>query len=744
MNKLYYLLGVLFLSSCTKNFSEIFLEGESISAKRESLATPYVTAGDKTYLVGHMDGTFPALGWHIPGEMGGLWMHPIKLFDGFSASLEMNGEVVQLDSAIAFRNFPYGNILTYKVNKNVHVERFQFVPDGARGIVVYYEISNSGNEAEEVKFDFKVEVDLQPTWLGEKTGMIDSMDVEIEPGFYKDLGNAWFAGYEVFGAKEKLKIPSNGRVEVQVVLAGSTISLEELKREIKYLSIEASSLLEEKKNRMQELSENSVLSCGDAELETVFKWLQYNTDWLVRDVPGVGRGIGAGIPDYPWWFGVDSEYTLLGLIRMGHKDLVYSTIELLAKLSEETNSNGRIIHEASTNGYVFNPGNTNETPQWTSLIRQVYDWTGDKAFLEKYYPLCKKGMEWLMETQDEDGNGFPDGFGMMEIHGMDSEMIDVAVYTQRALDDLAYLALCMGDTESTAYLAKADALKTKINTEFWVEEAGSFADYIGNGHQTLTLIEDAIKRAEGLHKPWAVEELNETRKKVLAENLEIKKGRVLHHNWVVNTPMETGIADSSKAILALDKASTYTNPFGLFVTGIDRDQSAGADMSSMAARKKVFDYVGAVMTLPTGVLAIGENSYSRPDKALDYLKRMCKSFSYAHPGSMYEVSPDFGMLVQAWNAYSFGVPVVSQFFGIQPRAAEKIINIKPQFPSSWENAELKNVHIGINTISIKYSKKEEGCVLEINQSKNWEIRVDKTNLPNSVIFINGKSFLAKE
>jgi hypothetical protein len=28
------------------------------------------------------DGTFPPLGWHTKGEMGGVWMHPIKLLDG--------------------------------------------------------------------------------------------------------------------------------------------------------------------------------------------------------------------------------------------------------------------------------------------------------------------------------------------------------------------------------------------------------------------------------------------------------------------------------------------------------------------------------------------------------------------------------------------------------------------------------------------------------------------------------------
>ena len=48
---------------------------------------PYVTAGTRTYVIGTQDGNFPDLGEHLPGEMGGAWLHPIKLIDGFSATV---------------------------------------------------------------------------------------------------------------------------------------------------------------------------------------------------------------------------------------------------------------------------------------------------------------------------------------------------------------------------------------------------------------------------------------------------------------------------------------------------------------------------------------------------------------------------------------------------------------------------------------------------------------------------------
>jgi len=79
---------------------------------------------------------------------------------------------------------------------------------------------------------------------------------------------------------------------------------------------------------------------------------------------------------------------------------------------------------------------------------------------------------------------------------------------------------------------------------------------------------------------------------------------------------------------------------------------------------------------------------------LDYLKRMSESWSYAHPGSMYEVSPDFGMMCQAWNIYSFAFPIVRQFFGVEPDPTARTIHIDPNFPTTWKQPQLNNLLIG--------------------------------------------------
>jgi hypothetical protein len=196
--------------------------------------------------------------------------------------------------------------------------------------------------------------------------------------------------------------------------------------------------------------------------------------------------------------------------------------------------------------------------------------------------------------------------------------------------------------------------------------------------------------------------------------------------------MEMGVADPEKAKKALKTAENFVNPFGVFVTGIDRDASDGTDEGPFKGSKS-FSYTGAVMTLPTSVLAIAENNYGRPDKALDYLKRMTKSFSYALPGSMYEVSPDYGMITQAWTIYGYAIPIIQQFFGIQPMASKKMVVIQPQMPTDWNTAALENVEIADNSVSIFYDKNDTETKLKVKQSNtNWtlELIVSKTDVLN--------------
>ena len=756
MIRLFKQLPILFLIvSCnveehSNTFADILANSPNIEGRQDYIDSPYVTAGDRVYMVGHQTGSFPELGWHVKGEMGGIWLHPIKLMDGFEVSLENEGQTISLDKASKFVNYPTANVHIYDLNdQEMSIERWQYVPDGKEGLAVQFLINNNANAEKSLTFHLIGHADLMPVWLGERTDMIDGQDTatfNVENNVWEvtDESSPWSLvygldiHYDSYGKEEnnllgkgvststtiKLKLAAGAQKVINLTIAGSMNSITEAQKTMKDIEKNRTKYLSDKRDRFEKLASQSKLTIPDKELEETFEWLKYNCDWLVRTVPGIGTGISAGIPDYPWWFGVDSEYSLRGYTAIGQNDIVNKTIRLLDSVSNAVNGNGKIIHEMSTNGAVFNEGNINETPQYASLIWETYLWNGDLEFLRKYFPTIKNGLNWLLEENDSNKNLFPDGFGMMEIHGLDSEMIDVAAYTQRAFEDAARIATELGETDiAEEYNEIAGKLRTAINNDFWSEEFASYADFIGTDEQTLHLIDDAIVRADTLNKPWAIEELEQTKEAILSNPSEEARPFVLHHNWVVNTPMEMKIAEQDKAIKALNTAERFVNPFGVFVTGIDRDESAGSDDGSFQG-SKVFSYTGAVMTLPTGVQAIAENNYGRPDKALNYLKRMTRSFSYALPGSMYEVSPDYGMMTQAWNIYSYAVPIVQQFFGIQPIASKKLVKIKPMMPGEWSEASLENVIIADNSISVFYTMTEAGTRIEVTQSQpDWTIEV---------------------
>ena len=136
-----------------------------VSNRGQNKSEPYVTAGDRTYLIGTQDGNFPDMGDHVPGEMGGLWLHPIKLVDGFRASITdvATSQEIALSESAEFVSHPYGSRFSYgAVLDGVRIERFQFSPDGQDGLIVEYRFTNTSARTRRLNVQFSVKTDLLP------------------------------------------------------------------------------------------------------------------------------------------------------------------------------------------------------------------------------------------------------------------------------------------------------------------------------------------------------------------------------------------------------------------------------------------------------------------------------------------------------------------------------------------------------------------------------------------------------
>lgn len=735
---------------------------EGISGNPEYIKTPFVSAGDRVYMVGHQDGSFPDLGWHVTGEMGGIWDHPIKLLDGFDASVNVKGQTHCLDDAIRFENYPVGNRhFFHYADAGIDVERFQYVPDSVEGVVVEYRLFNTGADKKSIEFSFAPRFDLSPTWLGERTGMVDGEDsVDVDPStgtwLAKDANNTWFAlvGADRDGTPARgepscnkpakhvlnysLDVAAGDSKIITFFIAGSAESEQAMRSTFNLMKTRSRELLAAKVARYTTIDRRAELDIPDTAVAHMYDWLKYNVDWLIRTVPGEGTGLSAGLPDYPWWFGADATYALQGVLATGDHALARETILLLHRISKRTNNNGRIIHEVSTNGAVYNAGNVNETAQFITLLYNYYAWTGDRFTVQQIMPDVKQGIEWLLGEKDPDGDGFPNGSGMMEIPGLESDlaMIDVAVYTQQALASAAHLARAVNDTTlEKQYRDRAARLAVRINQDWWSATEKSFGDFRATRHHAKDVFDAAIIRSDTLQKEQAARLLTTKRARLsMMDNNTMPF--VVYSNWVVNTPMETGVADRQKAGEAFRTAAQYENAFGVFVTGIDKTDEP--DSVVLKSRKKTFSYTGAVMTLPTGVLSVGTARYGMPDVSLRYIKKLQQSFSYAFPGSMYEVSPDFGMITQAWNIYGVAVPIIHYMFGIQPEAYAQAVHVNPNIPTAWPTASIRNVVVGANNVSVSIERTGSGQRWTIVQSKpDWTIRLNE-GTPVTRVVVDGK------
>lgn len=118
---------------------------------------------------------------------------------------------------------------------------------------------------------------------------------------------------------------------------------------------------------------------------------------------------------------------------MGDYQLCRDTLKLILDYSIKYNGNGRIVHEILTNEVCPNYGNTQETAHFITMIWKYYEWTGDFSLVEEAFEYMGKSIEWL-KAQDDDHDLFPTGYGIIEIAGLNMELIDTAVYTCEAYE----------------------------------------------------------------------------------------------------------------------------------------------------------------------------------------------------------------------------------------------------------------------------------------------------------------------
>ena len=569
------------------------------------------------------------------------------------------------------------------------------------------------------KIELGEEINAYEETYGEGIGVRWWFDLKLTPKSSLPLTTASTCVSSCLAGEKESKsffLAGNGEERNGLIfkVTGGVASCEETADVMKEME-DISALFAKKEARYQEIIETAEIEIPDKDLMEQYTWVKCHMEWLTTMVPKIGRGLTAGSPEYPWWFGCDNSYALSGCVPAGFHQLAKDTLDTVGCVSMEHNRNGRIVHEINTFGVVCNPGNTQETAHFVCALYLTYKWTGDKRWLRKHYEGIKAGLRWLFEEMDTDGDLFPEGYGIMEVAGLNGELIDTAVYSGKALEFGGEIAEIFGEQElATKYRKLSQKLTNKIITEMWLEEEGLFADIRISGKLLYEKLDDFIWQVNlsgGGEHNHLIHYYKEMKKRLHREGLaEDDEDRPwCFKNWVINTPLEMGLATKEQAERSLGRLNSpeFTGEYGMYLSGLEQTR---------------------MMTISAGVMANANLRYGKADQALKQIGGTMKTFGRYLVGSHSEMSPDYGCFVQAWTSYVMLSPIITGFMGINPDAGNKRVEILPNLPSVWEYARIKRLKIGTNVLDVSMERGKVGYnILVSSKEEGWIFETAKEN-----------------
>ena len=232
---------------------------------------------------------------------------------------------------------------------------------------------------------------------------------------------------------------------------------------------------------------------------------------LINDGPGPDqRYVAAGVPWFTTLFGRDALIASLQALAFRPQIAVETLAVLAAYQATEVDDwrdaePGKILHELRTGEMAgagelpHTPyyGSVDSTPLWLIVFGATFDWTGDRAFLDRYWPTALRCLEWIDTYGDRDGDGFVEyerrssrgllnqgwkdsGDAIRDRHGrgptMPVALAEVQGYVYDAKRRMAGLARFRGEDELARRLdAEAETLRARFEDAFWVEDQRYYA-----------------------------------------------------------------------------------------------------------------------------------------------------------------------------------------------------------------------------------------------------------------------------
>ncbi len=392
----------------------------------------FYESGGRAYAVLQLSNELvPKTGFHLPGEMGGVWFGPMRTLssiriDGFgkplSVSYENSGRKVRFERGEL-------EILIPEMEESFYLRSL-----GCGKLIL--------------------RTDGTPIWLSERRGW-----KREEP-----IWNGSTFELEKFGKRIHISSTGDFRIldgEVHIDLKGKTsvcISFERC--DPKRFDVKK----EEKERSLLKVFPHG-RNTLESSLKIFLKEMYLRTDW--------GYGIMAGLEDYPWWFTIDTSFLAPILLKIGLKEILRDSLENISNHTDRFPP-----HEIVNNGVVNETMNEVELFSFLHSILTYSLETGDDSLLEE---------EFFNPAEDLLKNGFPRGRGMVELEGEGDLALDVSCWAFSFLR-LYSKAMKLGMIGERKTFEKSLEFFEKNFLKFWYDEKrGLFRDFSRNVHFTQIL-----------------------------------------------------------------------------------------------------------------------------------------------------------------------------------------------------------------------------------------------------------------
>ena len=748
----------------------------------------YVAAGDRAYIVGVQDGSqVPAvslnpngIGWHITGQMGGVWAHPIKLLNQFQFLL--NGNL--LPAATTFVSGEGYVRLELPTTNGLQISETEFAPDGFPVVLVGLQLGNSSPSAVSFTLAIQAESELIPAypWSG-TTPTSESLHLPDQVSFDSTLGAleffqpaqptysrlAWYAlvgaaldrqdrqtGFQSLGPSYptntskhngatgalsfQVNLKGKSSTTVWFAIAGSNVDEAEASGALTTALASPDDLLGTKISSRRKVLSQAQIQVPDADIQAAFDWGKLNLadmqrtvrDMMVRDTmegtvyptpltPSfpILSGFGAGYPDYPWFFGTDGAYSTFSLSATGQWQEAKNHIDLIRQVSQLVNGpTGKVIHECVTDGSIYFGTNAQD---------------GDVNETAEFATAVANLWRWSGDNSVRDDNY---DFIIAGLNYITTQLVTSGVNPDGWPEGAGMVeANGMGATKLDVAVYTIRALNDLVE----------MADSKGDSATRDSAAMKAAALTNKFRQDWWISSQG-----LFADSLALSKmvptdppatvgtqpgyTQLEQLFWINATPMETSFALPADAAMAFPQleSSIFTGTTGFYQQG--QDLSAGIQGNRQAS------------AVNTGVMAIAEANYGRMDQSLRYVQFIADELDVEQPGALPELfdSPDYkyfgggnpfggAMVMQAWSSYGIHWPLEELYLGIKPDAPAKTLAVVPDLPGSWKELSINDLNVGSDQIAVSVKRAGINYVTTVSAPAGWSLTIGYTFPVNTQI-----------